>query len=382
MYRLFLFLILDSKLANLFGQQDRPFNLNGPDLPLLERQTFHAVNDLRLEKKVATLSWDDVLYRAARDHADYLIQEKKLSHEQRFKDKSTPGKRVKLHGGLAYSRVGENLVSVTSGVVVNLKGQKLSTQSVNSAAMTMAQLWKESPGHYRNILEKGFNASALAIAYEPTSQRVVAVQVFGFTTDRAVFEDQPDRSEELLNRPERKLPFGLKESGNFTRQRLRSIQAFIKLENINGYLIGPYKLGKKAFRGRTSGIAVESIPLSQFDSGAIDYDRVRNRRNGLYALNGNLHEPVYRRTMLKYARRYSPQRLWLDLRIIKIYRKKKVFIYPSDAGPGSNLFLISKKQLTTYITPIGLPAQLLEEPLPSLKFASSINELPVQILKR
>jgi uncharacterized protein YkwD len=373
MHRLILLLILLASVDNLFAQADRELDLDNPNLLLLGAQTFHAVNDLRLDKKTPALQWDEVLYRAAKDHADYLIKEKKLSHEQRFKDRSTPFKRVKLHGGLTDNRVGENLVSVSLGIVVSHKGRKLSTQSVNSAALTMAQLWKASPSHYRNILEKSFNATAVAIAYEPKSQRVIAVQVFAAKKILITAEELPDRSEVLLHTPERKLPFGLKGSNEFSKKNSRSIRAFLTLSSVNGYLTGSYKAGKRAFKGRRSAIAVESIPLTQFDSGATDYDLVRNRRNGLYPLNGELQKPVYRREMLRYSRRHSPRFVFLNLRILKIHKRIKAFIYPTTAGPGTNLFLINKKKLTTYVTPLGLPALLLDEPLPLLKFRNSFS---------
>ena len=141
------------------AQQPKQMDLDigNPDLGALEFQTFNAVNDLRLQKNLVSLVWDDVLHRAAKDHADYLINEDKLTHGQKIKEKRTPSIRVKVHGGVSYTLVGENLVSIRLGVVMDVKGRKLSTQSYRSAANTMAQLWKVSPNHYRNILNKGFN---------------------------------------------------------------------------------------------------------------------------------------------------------------------------------------------------------------------------------
>lgn len=359
--------------------QQMNLDIGAPDFRSLELQTFNAVNDLRLQKKLVPLAWEDVLHRAAKDHASYLINEKKLMHDQRIKEKGSPSLRVKVHGGLSYTRIGENLVSVWLGVVVNVKGRRLSTQSYHSAANTMAQIWKASPKHYRNILNKGFNTTSVAVAYDPTSQRLVAVQVFGFTPQQLNASEHPDHSEALLTLPERKLPFGLKESKLFSSKDRKATTSFLRLNSFNGTLVGSYNTGKRAFKGRRSGIAIESIPLAQFDSKALDYHLARNRRNGLFPLNGDLHEPVYRREMLKFSRQNSPRKVYLNLRIFKIYKRGKVFFFPTDAGAaGTNLFLIRKRKLITYVTPLALPAELFEEPMPALKFQNSFSDDPVK----
>jgi uncharacterized protein YkwD len=354
--------------------QEPTINLDNVILHKLDLETFGAVNDLRLARKLPTLSWDDVLYRAAKDQADYLIKEKSLSHDQPSKDKHTAFKRVKLHGGEYFTGVGENLVSMQLGIVLNHKGKRLSTQSYTSAARTMAQVWKTSPLHYKNILQKKFNVTAVATAYDSISQRLVAVQVFGFTQLQVKAEEQPDNAAELLNMPARKIPFGLKESRELRKADIKSMKAFMTLKTVNGFLFGSYRAGKKAFRGHRSAVAVEHIPLAQYDSGAVEYARVRNRRNGLYPLNGELEKPSYRREMLRVSKSLSPREVWLDLRIMKLYRRKKVFCFPVNAGPGTHLFLINKKRLITYTTPIGLPADLLYEPLPELKFKTGFSE--------
>ncbi|HEY0769646.1 MAG TPA: CAP domain-containing protein, partial [Sphingobacteriaceae bacterium] len=371
MLRLTLILFLIAAGYPASAQINRDLDPKNPDLRLLERRTFDAVNMLRANRKTALLAWDDVLYRAAIDHAVYLIHEGKLSHEQRSRERATPSMRVKLHGGFVYGQVGENLASVTLGVEMTSKGKKLSTYSYSATATALAQLWKASPLHYRNLLQKAFNTSALALAYDPQSRRVVAVQVFGYAAEFAGSNDQPDHSVELLRTPERKLPFGLRHTDPQTKQNTRAIRAFLRLRGINGHLTGSYKVAKKAFKGRRAGLAVEWVPLAQFDSGAVEFDRVRNRRNGLHALNGELDRPVYRRQLLRYSRRASPRKVFLDLRIVRIYKREKKFIYPIGAGSGANIFLVHKKRLVTYTTPMGLPSDLLFAPLPELPFRNS-----------
>jgi uncharacterized protein YkwD len=76
-----------------------------PDLPRLEWLTYEAVNNLRSDNGLSKLDWDHVLYRAALDHANYLINEKRISHEQKLPGKRYPLDRVKIHGGFIYDLV-------------------------------------------------------------------------------------------------------------------------------------------------------------------------------------------------------------------------------------------------------------------------------------
>jgi uncharacterized protein YkwD len=372
-------LLLLCCFAALQGQSQSPFdpiNLGTPDLAKLNELTFQAVNNLRVERKTAPLVWDSVLFRAAQDHAHYLIQQSKLAHTQSSKEKNTPAQRVKVHGGLFFTRVGENLVGVVLGTNFSKQGRRLSTISLNATAQAMAQLWKLSPGHYKNILEPRFNVTAVATAYDKSSQRVVCVQVFGFTNITVAVE-QADHSEKLLAMPRRKLPYRLKEARPDHKSN-RSIRAFMKLKMDRGYLVGTFKTGKKAFKGRRSGFTQEFIHLSQFDSGAVEYNVVRNRRNGLFPLNGELAKPVSRAKMLKYSRENTTRKIWLKLGIIQIKQRTHTFIYPLyGAGPDFefNLFLIRKRRLETFRSYSKIPGKSFTVPMPQLAMVNSFETI-------
>jgi uncharacterized protein YkwD len=353
-------------------------DLQAPDLVVLDKRTFQAVNDLRTEKKIAPLAWDTVLLRAAQDQASYLLRQAKLTHNQSSKEKRTPLQRVKLHGGLSFTRVGENLVSVMLGVQLSKKGRRMSTVTLSAAAKTMAQLWKLSPPHYRNIVEPGFNATAVASAYDPAAQRLVCVQVFGFTT-MAMALEQADYSRELLAMPPRKLPYRLKD---FRPQKKsnRSIRAFMALRIDRGYLVGSFKTARRAFKGMRSGIAQELIPLSQFDSGALEFNGVRNRRNGLFALNGELTRPAWRSAMLRYSRQNTMRKWWLNLRVIRIKERTKLFVYPLDGTRSNvefNLFLIRRGRLETYRSYNKIPGKTFTVPFPHLEMTSSFKGMTI-----
>lgn len=357
-----------------------PVNLSKPDSALLEVLTFHAVNELRHEKNLQDLIWDDVLIRAAKDHADYLIKEKKLSHYQTIKGKRTPADRVKIHGGIIYSAIGENIVEIPLGKTLNIKGLKRSSLTYQSSAKTMALAWKNSPGHYKNIISKNFNCSAIAVTYDSSSQRLIAVQVFAYAATPSASFILPDYSEKLMNSDVADLPYKLK-NYKYKNRYKKSIKGFENLMIDRGCITGSYKTAKKTFRGRRSGITQEFISITQFDSASKEYSGVPNRRNGMHELNGKLTKPVYRRKLLKYSRQNTEREYLIDFSFIRIKKRTTMFVcplYSNSAGWEYNLFLLKSKRLVAYRTYINVPGELFTEYFPDLTFENSFKELERQ----
>lgn len=185
-------------------------DLHSPDLVKLDNLTFEAVNELRKEVNLPELVYDEVLHWAAKDHADYLIQKKELSHYQDASKKKTPLDRVRIHGGLVYRIVGENIVEVPLGAEFSVKGRKRSTVSYLATAQAQALSWRLSSPHYQNIVSKRYNSTAVASSYDTTNRRLVTVQVFAYTHEFVAARLQPDHSGSLLKMKSPKLPFHLK----------------------------------------------------------------------------------------------------------------------------------------------------------------------------
>lgn len=354
-----------------------PINLLTPDFPQLERLTFQSVNELRNEKQLPDLVWDNVLERAAKDHADYLIINDKLSHNQSITGKRTPTERVKIHGGLIYTIVGENIIEVPLGVYLPVQGKKVSTITYSSSANTMALAWKASPRHYKNIISSEYNRSAIAVSYDDTNQRLIAVQVFAYSAIPGEQLKQPDYSSELLDIPDQQLPHNLKEY-QYNPKNKKPIARFNQLKVDRGYITGSFKAAKKIFKGRRSGLAQEYIPLNQFDSISRDFASVPNRRNGLFELNGQLMEPVYRRKLLKYSRKHWSRDYIIYTRVLKIKEPTKNFIYPLSSNASGweyNLFLTKYKRLAAYRSYISVPHRLFEDSFPQLNVVNSFKEV-------
>lgn len=352
-------------------------NLNTPNLKRLEILTFNEVNKLRQPKKLQDLIWDGQLYLAAIDHANYLKSKEKISHYQSIKEKKTPTNRVKIHGGIDYSLIGENIVAVRIGISGILASSNRNTVTYESTAKTMALLWKNSPLHYKNILSQDYNYSALAVSYDSIQQRVIAVQVFGFTNTLPTDRKQPDVSEYLLNLDQPELPYKLKQY-KYKKRYEKSVKGFNQLELDGNYIVGSYKAAKKIFRGRKSGIAQEFVHISQFDSTSKEFSMVPNRRNGLYELNGNLSEPIYRRQLLKYSRKHTVREYFIETRWLRIKKKPSMFLYPLSGNTSEyeyNLFLIKDKQLAVHKSYIMIPATFFDTPFPELPYTNSFAPL-------
>jgi uncharacterized protein YkwD len=355
-------------------------NLQNPDLPQLEWLTFKFVNKLREEKRLPELVWDDVLARAAKDHADYLIKEKKISHFQTIKGKKTAGDRVKIHGGLIYTVVGENIVEVPLGVYLYSNGKKRSTVTYQASAITMAQLWKSSPGHYKNIISKDYNCTALAASYDKLTQRLIVVQVFGYSSIPSTKINLPDYSNHLLQLPKSKLPYGLK-TARYIPKNQKAVNAFFNMDIDRGYITCSFKTAKKIFKGRKSGITQEFIPLQQFDSTSKEFTLVPNRRNGLHELNGELSKPVYRRKMLRYSRKHTEREYYIYLRFFGIKKPPRIFIYPLQPGGNQeefNLFLVKSKRLEIYRSYSNIPSSLFDCAFPGLDFNHSFKPVKTE----
>lgn len=381
---LFYLLLSQFSIGNSYAQDlNDEVNLHSPYLQKLELLTYGSVNKLRTEIKLPGLIWDDVLYRAAKDHADYLIHEKRISHFQTVPGKETPYERVKIHGGLTYTATGENIIKVTLGVEIAEKGIRKSTVTYNSSADAMAQLWRNSPGHYKNIISTKFNCTAIATSYDSTSQQLIAVQVFAYSDTPNDLSNQPDFSSYLLKAPKPKLPFGLK-GYLYKKEEQKDIRGFMNLKMDQGHLSGSFKKAKKIFKGRRSGIVQEYIPLSQYDSASRDFSMAPNRRNAQFELNGTLQKPVYRRTMLRYSRKFT-NRKYYNFRFFKkvvelpIKKPTTQFVYPlipNGYGWEFNLFLIKKKRLNIHRTYTSVPGALFDRPFPKLKFINSFTPFP------
>ncbi len=151
----------------------------------LEEAVFKAANRARLDHGVRALAWDDRLYRAARAHGEDMLRRGYFGHQG--PGGPSPTERL-WRAGVYALKVAENLYE--------LDGPYLPGDFASRAV----DGWLRSPGHRRNLLDPGFDRTAVAVLAQGT--RYLAVQEFAYDPYRlrvrlGPAEDGPARAVEL-----------------------------------------------------------------------------------------------------------------------------------------------------------------------------------------
>lgn len=145
------------------------------DPAAVSQRIVREVNAFREQQGRRALQVDERLVAAAQDFAAHLARTGRLSHEA---DGRTPAQRARQHG-YAYCIVDENIGYE----------QRNSGFDDQELAQRLVEGWKRSPPHRHNILDADVSETAVALAYESTTGRWFAVQMFAAPhASRSVFE--------------------------------------------------------------------------------------------------------------------------------------------------------------------------------------------------
>lgn len=145
----------------------------------VEAEFYTLLNTLRGEKKIGTLEKDQVLLQAAYDQSAYMGINNTVTHDQKDPVKSTPFRRVYFYGG-THDGVGENCIKVYLDRPMKTKYSKTdvtaSTEKEIAAALFLG--WKNSPGHYKNMIEPSYDVAGLGFYFNKDSSALYCAQVF------------------------------------------------------------------------------------------------------------------------------------------------------------------------------------------------------------
>ena len=145
----------------------------------LESLFMAKLNEHRLSLKKPALKTDTTLRKAAKVQAVYCYGVKKLTHEQVVPEKWNVDNRVILLGGF-FGQVGENLIyTYIKRPFTNKGGGSKTVFTYTELAEDMFQSWKNSPGHYANMIQGEFLFSGMGFQYDSLTRQVYAAQVFG-----------------------------------------------------------------------------------------------------------------------------------------------------------------------------------------------------------
>lgn len=138
----------------------------------IRKVLFEKVNKLRKSKGLPSLILHDDLQKAAQLHANYMQKNRDLSHEERIDSLKTPRKRIEQFSK-KFNVFGENILYTKP------KRTPIKRTLLKRIAHEMFIAWKNSPGHYANMISDAYTHGDFGFAYDQKSRRIYAAHVFG-----------------------------------------------------------------------------------------------------------------------------------------------------------------------------------------------------------
>lgn len=118
------------------------------DPAALSAELLYRANRARARSGAPRLRTDPRLVRAARRYSRELARRRKIDHFSSTRGRRTFRDRIAAEG--AYAQLaGENLARLTS--------------SQGALAARVVELWLESPGHRRNLLDRTFRRTGIGV---------------------------------------------------------------------------------------------------------------------------------------------------------------------------------------------------------------------------
>lgn len=130
------------------------------------------INALRKKVGTQSLQRDENLAKAASFHAKYMSNKYKVTHYQLKTEFKTPQKRVRKFSN-DFNTIGENVLN-TRSIKPPFTKRKLSL-----LANLMYKSWKNSPGHYKNMISSKFSHGDFGFSYHKKKKQIFAAHVFG-----------------------------------------------------------------------------------------------------------------------------------------------------------------------------------------------------------
>lgn len=266
--------------------------LTDKDKEFLRQELFDKINELRVSKGLSPLISNDTLKKGAELHSEYMAKNDILSHDQRKSKYATPKKRVIAVGGKNFEIIGENvLYSIPQDFPLKKK-------ELIELADAMFLNWKNSPGHYANMIESEYVFGDLGFKTNSNKNIVYATHVFG--TKGQVVENQISNNSFGLTRATTDCEKEFKEYSNLILNMGNNVE--IKGDEVIYYHHNKSYF-KKIFSGPNDGIAIDLISRDQLLCGKpnhLDFSPV---------YDGILLKPVYSSEMLTNNRAESAFRV-------------------------------------------------------------------------
>ena len=149
----------------------------------LQLLILKGINDIRDSNNVTQLVWNDVLSQAAYDQAKYIAKTGELGHNQNVVGKEKLRSRLEYFG-LKMQGMAEN----AAFVLVQQNTKFKTANGIDSVVVDtypklckgLITTWMYSAPHKSNIVHPKFKETGLGFAYDSTSHKMFAVQVFAY----------------------------------------------------------------------------------------------------------------------------------------------------------------------------------------------------------
>jgi uncharacterized protein YkwD len=261
----------------------------------LSKELLLLINELRADNGFDTLEIDAKIKKPAETHSQYMAKNKDLSHEQSIEELKTPFKRFYYFDCKEYGLVGENVLRISFNT------SNLTVEYLKSIAQKMYISWKNSPGHYANMIHEYYEQTNFGFEYSSEEKIIYATNVFG---KKGIRIDGQLTENSFNIKPERDCD---KELGYFN-----NILANLgNKANIEGDSVVLSYYSKKYFNkflpDNKSGLAIDLISRSQFDCAE------KNQLDISPIYDGIMLKPVYKNEIIKNNRAESEYRIISNL---------------------------------------------------------------------
>ncbi|VXB96533.1 conserved hypothetical protein [Flavobacterium sp. 9AF] len=252
------------------------------DYNRLGDKVISLINDHRKSLHLNELKKDVILFKAAKDHSQYMLENNMLSHEQKNPIKKFPKNRILFYEGKMFDTFGENIL------FTSVEAKKYNNTETDALAQKIFLQWKHSPPHYKNIIYTNYDFTDLAFSYDKKLKRLYATNVFGAKgiiipnqlSENAFGIDEKSSLCKKVNLSDKiHLGNGLQIEGN------EVILYYYDLENFKTILNEP-----------SDAIAIDFIDLEQFQCGQ------KNQFDVSSIYDGTLSQPIYRKELLENNR--------------------------------------------------------------------------------
>lgn len=288
------------------------------------------INDHREEKGHALLKRNADLAKAAKVQCEYITQAGKLSHRHPAEDWKTVKHRVASYNK-SFIVTGENILYSKP---TNLP---LSKAAISKLAYDMYNSWKNSKGHYANMISDEYSYGDFAFDYDPNTRRVYAVHVFG----KKGYKIPGQLSENA---------FGILSTDEYCSTLLGGHQNVVTNIGNSIAIEGDeivlryhnVEFVKEVFEDPKDGLAIDLVERDQMPCGE------DNRLDASEIYDGVLLKPIYRDEIFANNKAQNPRRLVVTL------GKVPTALIGKELSP--NMVIIKLGMLCNYVVPASVPS--------------------------